>query len=332
MRETLEKLLKRTDLTVPEAEALALALLNPETPDVQIAAALAALHSKGENAGELQGFIAALMSLAKTIARDGGIRVDTCGTGGDGAGTFNISTAAALVCAAAGEPIFKHGNRAASSKCGSADVIEALGIPFTDANGSAGAPAARFHFLFAPNHHPALRRLAPIRKALAFRTIFNLVGPLANPAFPTHQLVGVGVRERLTAVANTLAASGSHAMVVWGEPGLDEATPAGAFDVLRVANQSVTPSRMTAADFGLPACKLEDLCGGDAAENAKILSAIFAGEKSPRRDTVVLNAALVFMLTGREKAPQAAVRLAAQMLDSGAVAALVAKLKGGGRG
>ncbi len=321
MREFLDKLLKRKDLTVEESRTLALALLNPETPDVQIAATLAALHSKGESASELQGFIAAMMSVAKTIARDGQTRVDTCGTGGDGAGTFNISTAAALVCAAAGENIFKHGNRAASSKCGSADVIEAMGIQFADEK-----TAGNFKFLFAPSHHPALKRLAPIRKALGFRTIFNLVGPLANPAFPTHQLVGVGVRHRLETVASALAATGTQAMVVWGEPGLDEATPAGAFDVLRVQGGKVSPTRMTAADFGLPGCKIEDLRGGDATENARILDAIFAGEKSPRRDTVVLNAALVFLLTGREKSPQAAAQLAAKTLDSGAVAAIVATL------
>ncbi len=326
MRDQLDKLLRHQDITVNEARDLALGLLDPQTPDAFVGAVLAALRAKGETAPELEGFVAAMLSLAHGVAyREGEIRVDTCGTGGDGADTFNISTAAALLCAAAGERVFKHGNRAASSRCGSADVIEALGVAF--AAPGAAARHDNFRFLFAPAYHPALKRLAPVRRALGFRTIFNLVGPLANPAAPTHQLVGVGASNRLEPVARALAARGVMAFVVWGEPGLDEATPAGPFKLLQVGRGDVSARTWTAADFGLPRCDLADLRGGDAAFNARLIEAIFDGERGARRDAVVLNSALVFLLTGRATSPGAAARLAESVIDNGAAAALLASLR-----
>ena len=330
MREFLDKIVSGRGLSTPEAKALALDMLDPETPDAAIAGALAALRTKGEDASEIMGFVSALMSKAKTISRDDAaaseLRVDTCGTGGDGAGTFNISTAASLVCAALGLNVFKHGNRAASSKCGSADVMEALRIGFHEPGGEL-SPEKRFHFLFAPSYHPALKRLGPIRKALGIRTIFNLVGPLANPALPTHQLVGVGARDKLHAVANALRSGGRSAYVVWGEPGLDEATQAGPFTLLEVTADRVKERQMNAAEFGLGPCSLEDLKGGDAAQNASIIEAIFKGERGPRHDVVVLNTALVLMLTGRAKSPLEAAKIARDAILNGKAGGLLKSLQ-----
>lgn len=330
MREHLDKLVAGRGLTTEEAKSLALAMLDEQTPDAAIGAALAALRSKGEDANEIVGFVRALMSRAHTIARDDeskpNLRIDTCGTGGDGAGTFNISTAAAFVCAAAGLNVFKHGNRAASSKCGSADVMEALRVKFHEP-GAALSDARRFHFLFAPSYHPALKRLSPLRKSLGIRTIFNLVGPLANPAFPTHQLVGVGARERLQSVANALRADGRVAYVVWGEPGLDEATQAGPFTVIEVNTGGRGEKIMRATDFGLEPCKLENLKGGDATENARIIESVFKREPGARRDVVVLNAALVFLLAGLALYPKEAAALAQRVIDSGAAMKLLDALR-----
>jgi anthranilate phosphoribosyltransferase len=252
--------------------------------------------------------------------------VDTCGTGGDGAGTFNISTAAALLVAACGVPVVKHGNRSVTSRSGSADVIEALGLSFTQPG---TALNSSFSFLFAPQYHPALTRIGPIRKALGVRTVFNLVGPLANPARPEFQLVGVAVRERMPDVARALQGLGrKRAFVVHGEPGLDEATPAGRFTVVDVRPEAITAADFTAADFGLPACSLESLRGGDAAENALIIESILDGKAGPCRDTVVLNAALTLMLTGAAKSPRQAAERVAVALESGRARQFVETLRG----
>ena len=323
--DTLEQLARGQDLDAGQAELLANHLLDESTPEPLIAGVLTALRTKGECGDELLGITRALLGAAKTLTEVPAGAVDTCGTGGDAAGTFNISTTAALLVAALGVPVVKHGNRSVTSRSGSADVIEALAIPFTQPGAAAGTD---FSFLFAPHFHPALKRIGPIRKALGIRTVFNLVGPLANPARPDFQLVGVATRERLPDVARALQGLGrKRAFVVHGEPGLDEATPAGRFTVIDVRPDSITAADFTAEDFGLPHCKLADLRGGEAAENAAIIESICDGEAGPRRETVVLNAALTLMLVGRVTDPREGAQLAAQVLDAGKARALVEGLR-----
>jgi anthranilate phosphoribosyltransferase len=325
MTPTLEKLARGEHLTTEQAHELANTLLDESTSAAQIAGALTALRTKGETGEELFGITRALLKVAGKVSNVPAGAIDTCGTGGDNAGTFNISTAAALIVAACGVPVVKHGNRSVTSRSGSADVIEALGLPFTAPGSSV---ESRFAFLFAPHFHTALKHIGPVRKALGIRTAFNLVGPLANPAQPEFQLVGVAARERIADVARALQSLGrKRAFVVHGEPGLDEATPAGRFTVIDVRPDSIGSLDYTAADFGLAACTLDDLRGGAAAENALIIEGVLDGETGPRRDTVVLNAALALMLTGRAKTPREAAELAAQSLDSGAARQLVESLR-----
>ncbi|MBX3475070.1 MAG: anthranilate phosphoribosyltransferase [Planctomycetes bacterium] len=324
---TLDHLAQGRDLDAAAAEALIGELVDPATPEALIAAILTALRAKGECTAELVGVTRALLARAGTLPGAPTPAVDTCGTGGDRSGTFNISTAAGLVAAACGVPVVKHGNRSVTSKSGSADVIEALRIPM-QAPGAAPAHA-RFVFLFAPHFHPALARIGPVRKALGIRTVFNLVGPLANPARPDYQLVGVAAPERLIAMAETLRGLGRRrAFVVHGENGLDEATTAGVTRLIEVDSDGLRERTIRAADFGLDECSLADLRGGDAAENARTIEAILAGTKGPARDTVVLNAALVLLLTGRESDSRQAARRVEQAVDSGAARVLLAELRG----
>lgn len=323
---TLERLASNQHLDAESAQALLGHLLDASTPEPLIAGILTALRTKGESGEELLGITRALLQVAAPVAGVPAGAIDTCGTGGDGAGTFNISTAAALVVAACGVPVVKHGNRSVTSRSGSADVIEALGLTFA----KPGEPLAdaRFAFLFAPQFHPALKRIGPVRKALGIRTVFNLVGPLANPARPDFQLMGVASRERLPDVARALQGLGrKHAFVVHGEPGLDEATPAGRFTVVDVRPDTITAADFTAADFGLAPCSVGELRGGDAAENAAIIRQVFNGNTGPRRDVVVLNAALALLLAGKAATPAQAAALAANAIDSGAAFALLESLK-----
>ncbi|MBE7490938.1 MAG: anthranilate phosphoribosyltransferase [Planctomycetes bacterium] len=324
---TLEQLTQGHDLDAAGAEALVGELVDPATPDALIAGILTALRAKGECAAELVGITRALLARARGLPGAPADAVDTCGTGGDRGGTFNISTAAGLLAAACGVPVVKHGNRSVTSRSGSADVIEALGIAMQQPDTAPAHP--HFVFLFAPHFHPALGRIGPVRKALGIRTVFNLVGPLANPARATYQLVGVAAPERMVAVAETLRGLGrKRAFVVHGEHGLDEATTAGATRLIEVDSDGLRERVIRAADFGLPGCAPADLRGGDAAENARLIEALLGGARGPGRDTVVLNAALVLMLTGREPEPRRAARQAEQAIDSGAAAALLAELRG----
>lgn len=313
------------NLTVEATHTLTATLLEPSTPESLIAGILVALHMKGESSEELLGVTRALLDAACIATAPPGA-VDTCGTGGDGANTFNISTAAALVVAACGVPVMKHGNRGITGRSGSADVIEALDIPFTQP----GEPLGNFAFLFAPQFHPALKRVGPIRKSLGIRTIFNLIGPLANPAQPDYQLVGVSDRHRLRDIACALQGLGRRrAFVVHGEPGLDEATPVGPFTVVDVTPDRILAREYTAKDFGLESCTLSDLRGGDAAENATIIENILDGAPGPQRDTVILNAALTLLVTSRAHDPIEATHLAAEAIDSGRGRELVNRLRKG---
>jgi anthranilate phosphoribosyltransferase len=263
--------------------------------------------------------------------------LDTCGTGGDASGSFNISTAAALVAAAEGARIAKHGNRAVTSQCGSADVLEALGIPI-DLAPQAAADALRRHgfcFLLAPAHHPAMKAVMPVRRALGVRTVFNVLGPMLNPAGARRQVMGVYSSRLVPVVAEALALLGTeHAMVVHGDgggahgpSGQDELAISGPSEIAEVREGRVSQYTVTPEQFGLQRAPVSALQGGDAAANAAILTAIFAGERGPRRDVVLLNAAAVLVTAGLAVEIAAGLALAAQAIDDGKVISLVKALQ-----
>ncbi|MEZ2348678.1 anthranilate phosphoribosyltransferase [Terriglobus sp. RCC_193] len=314
------------------AEQLLTALLNGAFDESEMAALLTALHRRGESAEELAGFNAAMRRAATTLPLSDEERentVDTCGTGGDGSGTFNISTAVALVAAAAGVTVAKHGNRAITSRSGSADVLHALGIEteHTAESATAALHAHGFAFLLAPRMHPAMKIVAPVRRALPFRTVFNLLGPMTNPAGAKRQVLGVYSAEAVDHVAHALAHSGHmhHALVVHGAGGLDELSLSGESIVTEVKGSSIRRYTVTPESAGLQATD-DPLAGGDAAENAAILRSIFAGETGPRRDIVLLNAAAVLQVADVVQNLAEGVQRAAVVIDNGAVTTLVDRL------
>jgi anthranilate phosphoribosyltransferase len=257
--------------------------------------------------------------------------VDTCGTGGDGSGTFNISTATAVVVAAAGTTVAKHGNRAASSRAGSADVLEALGVSLDLPPERVGAciDEIGIGFMFARAHHPAMRHVASVRGEIGVRTLFNFLGPLCNPAAVTHQLLGVGDATKLDALAEVLALLGvAGAWVVHGEGGLDEVALSGPTRVAAVRDGRVDRFEVTPGDFGLKTAPLAELRGGDAAENAAIVRGVLAGEPGARRDAVVLNAAAALCVVGAAVSPREGAERAAQAIDCGAAKAKLAAWAG----
>lgn len=296
-------------------------ILSGDASPVQLAALSVALRMRGESAGELAAAARVLRAHAARVELVGeGVLLDTCGTGGDGLGTFNISTATAVVVAAAGVRVAKHGNRAVSSRAGSADVLEALGvrIDLSPAQVRACVEDVGIGFLFAPAHHLALRHAAPVRRELSLRTFFNLLGPLANPAGATHQLVGVYAEDRVEIVAEVLRLLGcARAWVVHGAGGLDEISPLGSTRVARVEADSVSLTEVTPEDFGLAPASAEELRGGDAAENAEIIRAVYAGEPGGRRTAVLMNAAAALVIAGRASDLHEATELARVAIDSG---------------
>ncbi len=327
----------RETLSQSEAAALMQQILAGEVSELELAALLGALAARGETAAELAGFAIALRSAATPLPLTDGEReqlVDTCGTGGDASGTFNISTAAALVAAAAGAKVAKHGNRAVTSRCGSADVLEALGVPI-NLTPQAAVDALRRHgfcFLLAPAHHPALKAVMPVRRALGVRTVFNILGPMLNPAGARRQVMGVYGARLVPVVAEALALLGTeHAMVVHGDGCLDELALGGPSQIAEVRAHflgiAVLESTVRPEDFGLTLAPSEALTGGDAETNAHILTAIFAGQPGPARDVVVLNAAAVLVTAGLAADLRAGVALAAATIDSGAVSKLVHDLQ-----
>src|SRR5918992_176858 len=317
----LERLLERRDLTREEARTVMEEVMRGEATPAQIGGFLVALRLKGETADEIAGCAEAMRAhvLSVSPARDD--LVDTAGTGGDGARTFNISTAAALVAAAAGAGVAKHGNRAVSSASGSADVLEALGFDLQQ-------PPPRiersidelgFGFLFAPSHHPAMRHAAPVRQELAARTVFNVLGPLTNPAGARAQVVGVYAPELVPTIADVLARLGArHAFVVHGAGGIDELSPAGPNLVCEVRNGRVRRREIDPLDLGVPRCAPEDLRGGSPAENAATVRAVFAGARGPKREAVLLNAAGAIAAAGHAEDLGDGYALAAEAVDSGA--------------
>jgi len=310
------------DLSPSDVEATMDAILDGEASVAQIAAFVVALRMKGESASEIAAAARALRKHCDLVRPNvDGPLLDTCGTGGDGLNTFNISTAAAIVAAACGVAVAKHGNRAVSSKAGSADVLEALGvrIDLSPERVLRCIEEVGIGFMFAPSHHAAMRHAAPVRRELGIRTLFNLLGPLANPASATHQLVGVYDPARVEQLAQALGALGSTAAwVVHGEGGLDEVSPSGPTIVAQLSDGRVSRFEVSPRDFGLSEVPLEELRGGDAARNAEIIRTVLDGDPGSARIAVVLNAAAALRVTGFADNPTAAAERAAEAIDSGA--------------
>jgi anthranilate phosphoribosyltransferase len=322
----------RQSLARDEARVVMTEVLNGKCSDAQIAALLVALHMKGETVEEIVGFAEAIRAAATPLELHGNsvldasgtgrdALVDTCGTGGDASGTFNISTATAFVAAGAGVRVAKHGNRSVTSKCGSADVMEALGvnINLAPARISDCLEQVGIAFLFAPALHSAMKYVQPVRRELRLRTVFNLLGPLTNPARATCQVVGVYSDDLVEKLAEALSMLGlRRALVVHGSDGLDEITITGPTRVGEVRNGSVHTYEVTPEECGLRRAALDDLAGGDAALNASLIRDVLAGNRSARRDVVLLNAGAALVAAGRADHLRDAVPLAAQAIDSGA--------------
>ncbi|WP_417463627.1 anthranilate phosphoribosyltransferase [Kordiimonas sp.] len=288
----------------------------------QMAAFIMALRVRGEQVDEIVGGARVLRAKADKIEAPSG-HIDTCGTGGDGIGTYNISTAAALVAAAAGAPVAKHGNRSVSSKSGSADVLMSLGANL-EMSKEANEESLRkfgFAFMFAPAHHRAMRHVAPARASLQLRTIFNLLGPLANPAQARRQVLGVFDKKWLRPMAEVLKKLGSeHVWVVHGSDGLDEVTTTGVTHVAELKGGAITEFDITPQEVGLTISDIEELKGGDADVNAQAIERLLAGEPSAYRDIVLMNAGAGLVVAGKADTLQAGVILAAETIDSGAAA------------
>lgn len=329
---TLERLLGGEHLTEAEAAALLVELTREDIEPALAAALLAALRAKGESAAELRGFATAMRDLARKPAiRTDGPLLDIVGTGGDGSGSLNLSTGASLLAAACGIAIAKHGNRSVSSRSGSADVLEALGMRLPPDEDAAVAclEATGYTFLFAPYFHPAMKALGPVRRAMGVRTVFNMLGPLTNPAAPPYLLLGAFSPQAARLMAETVAgfAGLERAFVVHGAPGWDEATPIGPFLLFDVRGGQVVESTRDPAEWGLRRCTAEDLAGADAAYNAACLRAVFAGrEVGPHLDALLLGTALALELTGLATTPGTAVSMARAALVDGRADALLAAL------
>jgi anthranilate phosphoribosyltransferase len=332
--ETIDRLLAGDALSAGDTEAAVGLVMRGEADPAQIAGLLVALRAKGETVDELVGAARAMRAhvVAVRPARDD--LVDTAGTGGDGSGTFNISTTAALVAAACGCAVAKHGNRAASSRSGSADVLEALGVPIalTPEQAAAMIEQHGFGYLHAPDHHPAMRHAGPVRRSLGVRTVFNLLGPLTNPAGARRQLIGVYARQWVEPMAQALAALGcEHGMVVHGEPGIDELSPCGATTVATVRGGRVTIGELDARDLGIDLCALSDLAGGDPQRNAEIALAVLGGVAGPAADATALNAAAAIVVAGRAADLGEGLEQAREALRSGAAMARLSALRAAGK-
>jgi len=330
-RELLQQLLERRDLARAELHSLLAHLTDPATPPAMAGALLAALTAKGVSADELCGLALAMRQRALPPALPWGLKaIDIVGTGGDASGSLNISTGTALLTAASGLPVVKHGNRSVSSRCGSADVLEALGVALPlDAAGAAACLAdTGFTFLFAPHYHPATARLAPVRAALGVRTVFNILGPLVNPAQPPFGLVGafsLEVAQRMAAAFAGLPIE--RVFVVHGAAGWDEPTPIGPFTLFDVRPGRVESSVRAAGDYGLPSCTPAELAGGDAQYNARALRAVLCGEEhGAHRNCLLLGTALALEVAGRAASPAAGLAQAAAAIDSGAARRLLERL------
>jgi anthranilate phosphoribosyltransferase len=316
----IEKVMRREDLTSDEAAAAMGEVMEGRAADAQIAGLLIGLAMKGERPAEIVGLARTMRTHALKVSRRFDDVFDTCGTGGDRSGTFNISSAVALVVAGAGVRVAKHGNRSVSSQCGSADVFETLGVRVT-------APPevvercvaeAGIGFFFAPTFHPSMRHAGATRKALGVRTAFNLLGPLTNPAGASHQLVGVPRPEFTELMARSLLLLGSkRAWVVHGADGIDEISTTGYTKISECRDGSVNTFYLHPGDVGLPKAPPSSIRGGSAAENAQIIRAVLAGQRGPARDIVVMNAGAALLVAGKANALADGMALAAASIDRG---------------
>jgi len=317
----IHKLVDRINLNEAEARHAMEELMAGRATDVQVAGFLTALRMKGESALELAAFARVMRERAEPFWNGDAMAVlDTCGTGGDRSGTFNISTAAAFVVAGAGVPVAKHGNRSASSKCGSADVMEALGVDIQ-------MPAERLRqaiteigigFLFAQRYHSSMKHVMPARAQLGMRTVFNVIGPLSNPALPRFQVVGVASMMMIDLVAHALQELGTeHSFVICGKDGVDEISISAPTAIRELKAGEITSYTISPEDFGIFSVSSAKIQGGDAATNAAILESIFRGERGPKRDVVVLNAAAGIVAGGAAETMQDGIRTAEHSIDSG---------------
>ncbi len=311
-------------LSSAETEALVAAMTDGATTPAQTAALLVALAAKGESLEEIVGAARALQARAKSIPVALRPELDVCGTGGDGSGTFNISTAVAFVVAGAGVSVAKHGNRAVHGQCGSADVMQALGVRIdaSPEKSAAGLERDGVAFLFAQAYHPAMRRVAALRSEIGVRTVFNLVGPLINPARPKRQLVGIAERAAMKTMARALAAQGcERAAVVRSDDGMDEVSVCSPTRVIEWTGKGFSEYTIEPEAWGLRKAPVEALAGGGADANARILCDVLEGQPGPRRDVVLLNAALGLTLAGRSAGLAEGLAIAAASIDSGAARA-----------
>ncbi len=334
-KETLTKLTARQDLTAPEAAEVMKTIMEGRASQAQIGAFLLALQMKGETASEIAAFARVIRDHAITVTPVTKRRlVDTCGTGGDGAHTFNISTASAFVAAGAGCPVVKHGNRSVSSNCGSADVLTALGVTITipPEKQARVVEQAGIAFFFAPNYHPAMKHVMTARQEIGCRTIFNILGPLANPAGAQAQVLGVYRPDLTGTLADVLRILGlSRAMVVHGS-GLDEITTTGDTMIAELSNGAIRTFTIRCDTYGITPAQPADLAGGDAQQNARIIRDILQGERGAARDIVLMNAGAAIYVGGLAEDLHEGIRLAAVSIDSGNASARLDALVDATRG
>ena len=320
IKEALSKIVSRNDLTMAEAREVMREIMKGEATQAQIGAFLTALRMKGETADEIAGCALAMRESAIAVKPKSNQLVDTCGTGGDGKGTFNISTTVAFVAAGAGLAVAKHGNRSVSSRCGSADLLQALGVnlELTQEQVAQCIDEVGIGFLFAPKLHPAMKYALGPRQEIGLRTIFNILGPLSNPAQAKRQLLGVynsDLTELIAEVLRTLGAE--HAFVVHGADGLDELSVTGQNKISRLYDGYIETYYLDPQDLGLPRARLSDLAGGSVEENAAITKALLAGEDGPKRDVILFNTAAVLIAGGKASSFSEGLGLAAEAIDNG---------------
>jgi anthranilate phosphoribosyltransferase len=334
-QQLLERLLAGHNLDEPTATALLRTMAAGELSPPLAGALLVALRMKGETADEIRGFARGMRELARRPAIAPGPYIDIVGTGGDGSHSLNLSTGAALLTAACGAPVVKHGNRSVSSKSGSADVLTALGLPVPLDEARAGECLQRFGFtfLFAPHYHPAMKNIGPVRQALGVRTVFNILGPLANPAEPPYHVIGAFSDEMAARMADTLAGLPlTRAFVIHGVAGWDEATPVGPFICYDVRPGKVVRTTRDPRDAGIARCTLEDLRGADPASNAaRLKAALGGGDTAAHRDALVLGAALALEVAGLAPDAVSAVARARAAIESGAATKLLEDLAAFGK-
>ncbi|MDD2533456.1 MAG: anthranilate phosphoribosyltransferase [Eubacteriales bacterium] len=330
VNQIIRKISEGKPLTEAEAYHAIAEIMAGETQPIDIAAFLMGLRVRGETVAEMTGGVKSMRDVAVRIHPDVDFLVDPVGTGGDQTGTINISSSAALVAAAAGAKVAKHGNRSVSSKSGSADFYEALGldITLTPDEVKSCIETYGFGFMFAPTFHPAMRHAGPIRRQLGIRTLFNILGPLSNPAGAKGQVVGVHDAAIMPFVAETMKAIGvEHAMIVHGSDHTDEITITGETAVVELKNGDIKTYLVKPQDFGLPTAPLEAIKGDSPADNVRIIQAAFDGQQGPVRDVILINAAATIYVGQKAATLQDAYVLAAQAIDSGAVNQLIAKLR-----